>query len=74
MDETDCSAAAITVEVRIHAQADELLRGQVDAMMQFFRVTNAEFYNDYKAARVIKDLGGRHTKAGQPAAPAGAPN
>ena len=56
-------------------QADEVIREELDPMMQIFRVTDPELYNDYRAARVIKDVGVRHNKAGQPAAPApGQPN
>ena len=56
-------------------QADQILKDEVDRMIQFFRVSVPEFYNDYRAARVIKDIGVRHGKAGQPAAAApGAPN
>ena len=54
-------------------QADQILKDEIDRMMQFFRVSAPEFYNDYRAARVIKDTGVRHNKAGQPAAP-GSPN
>jgi hypothetical protein len=56
-------------------QADEVLKDEMDQMMQVFRTTDPEFYNEYRSARVIKDLGVRHNKAGQSAAPApGSPN
>jgi hypothetical protein len=56
-------------------QTDDVVREEVDPMMQIFRVTDPEFYNDYRAARVIKDIGVRHTKTGQPAPTApGSPN
>jgi len=56
-------------------QADEVIKEELDPLMQGFRVKDPEFYNDYRAARVIKDIGVRHNKAGQPAAPApGSPN
>jgi 6-phosphogluconolactonase len=42
VDETDCSATAITVEVRIHAQADELLRA---AAVEFVRLAEAAVRN-----------------------------
>jgi hypothetical protein len=59
----------------LFVQADEVLKEELDRMMQVFRVTDPEFYNDYRAARVIKDIGVRHTKPGQPATPAaGSPN
>ncbi len=56
-------------------QADQILKDEVDRMMQFFRVSAPEFYNDFRAARVIKDIGVRHGKTGQPAPAApGSPN
>jgi len=59
----------------LFVQADQVLKDELDTMMQIFRVTDPEFYNDYRAARVIKDIGVRHNKAGQPVAPpAGSPN
>ena len=59
----------------LFVQADQVLREELDPMMQIFRVTDPEFYNDYRAARVIRDIGVRHNKAGQAAAPApGQPN
>ncbi len=59
----------------LFVQADEVIKEEIDRMMQVFRVTDPELYNDYRAARVIKDLGARHLKPGQPAAaPAGSPN
>ena len=59
----------------LFVQADEVLKEEIDPMMQVFRMSDAEFYNEYRAARVIRDLGVRHTKPGQPAAaPAGSPN
>jgi hypothetical protein len=59
----------------LFSQADLVLKEEVDPMMQIFRVTEPEFYNDFRAARVIKDLGVRHAKSGQPTAAApGSPN
>ncbi len=57
----------------LFVQVDEVFKEEIDPMMQVFRVTNPEFYNEYRSARVIKDLGVRHARPGQPAAP-GAPN
>ncbi len=66
---------AATAVNDLFERADEMLKGQIDTLMQFFRISEPEFYNDYRAARVIKDLGGSHTTPGQPAAaPAGSPN
>ena len=59
----------------LFVQADEVLKEELDALMQSFRVSDPEFFNDYRAARVIKDIGVRHNKTGHPAAPpAGQPN
>jgi len=59
----------------LYVQADEVLKEELDPLMQGFRVTDPEFYNDYRAARVIKDIGVRHAKPGQPATPPpGSPN
>lgn len=58
----------------LFVQADEVLKEEVDPMMQLFRVREPEFYNDYRAARVIKDIGVRHGKNAQPAPSPGSPN
>lgn len=56
-------------------QADEVLKEELDPMMQIFRMSDPEFFNEYRSARVIKDLGVRHGKNSQAAAaPAGQPN
>ena len=56
-------------------QADQILKDELDRMMQFFRVGAPEFYNDYRAARVIKDIGVRHGKNTGSTVPAlGSPN
>ncbi len=41
-------------------QADEVLKEALDPMMLVFRTMDAGFYNEYRSARVIKDLGVRH--------------
>jgi hypothetical protein len=43
-------------------KADELLKEELDPVMHIFRVADPDFYGDYKAARVIKDIGVRHVK------------
>ena len=43
-------------------KADELLREELDPVMHIFRLTDPDLYNDYRAARVIKDIGVRHVK------------
>lgn len=56
-------------------QADQVLKDELDRMMHFFRVSAPEFYNDYRAVRVIKDVGVRHGKTAGSIAPApGQPN
>jgi hypothetical protein len=40
--------------------ADEVLRDKIDNLMENMRVRNVEFYNKYKQARAIKELGIRH--------------
>lgn len=37
-------------------EADELLYEELDSMIELVKNTDAEFYNKYQAARVIKDL------------------
>ena len=37
-------------------QADDILTNQVDKMMEVFRESDTQFYNEYKNARVIRDL------------------
>jgi hypothetical protein len=38
-------------------EADKILKGEIDSLMEDFAESNTEFYNQYKAARVIKDYG-----------------
>ena len=54
-------------------QADELLKEEIDAMMELFRVKEPEMYNNYHAARVIKDIGIHHKK-GEKKTATGSPN
>lgn len=46
-------------------KADDLLREEADAIVEVLKETKLSFYNQYFAARVIKDLGGSHTKPGE---------
>lgn len=55
-------SGARTAVSDLFVQADETLKEEVDPLMQMLRVTDPEFYNDYRAARVIKDIGVRHGK------------
>lgn len=40
-------------------EAENLLTGQIDGMMEHFKNSDPDFYNAYFAARVIKNLGNR---------------
>ena len=44
------------------AEVDTLLTGTIDKLMEGFRKKDPEFYNAYWSARVIRDIGGSHTK------------
>jgi hypothetical protein len=37
-------------------QADDILGNQMDTIMEVFRESDTQFYNEYKNARVIRDL------------------
>jgi hypothetical protein len=44
------------------AEEDALLTGTMDKLMEGFRKKDPEFYRAYWSARVIRDIGGSHTK------------
>ena len=44
---------------QIFNEADALLKDQLDRMMEKFASSDQQFYQEYKSARVIKDLGHR---------------
>lgn len=44
------------------AEVDTLLTGTIDKLMEGFRKKDPEFYNAYWSARVVRDIGGSHTK------------
>ncbi|MFA6025592.1 MAG: hypothetical protein WC727_04060, partial [Ignavibacteriaceae bacterium] len=50
-------------------KTDELLREEADAIVEVLKETQPGFYNQYFAARVIKDLGGRRGGGENPAEP-----
>jgi len=50
--------------------ADRTLNDQLDHLIELVRRSNTQFYNEYFAARVIKDLGTRHRPPQEPAAKA----
>ncbi|MFA6978164.1 MAG: hypothetical protein WC209_02485 [Ignavibacteriaceae bacterium] len=43
-------------------KADDLLQSEADDIVEVLKESKLSFYNQYFAARVIKDLGGSHTK------------
>ena len=68
---------ARTALAEMFNKADELLREELDPVMHIFRLTDPDLYNDYRAARVIKDIGVRHVKTPETAGaavPAGSPS
>lgn len=52
--------ATLSIAERFEA-TNTLLKDQLDPIMVQFKTTNAPFYNQYKAARVIVDVGNHHT-------------
>ena len=67
------SGARIAVHDAFDA-ADDVLKNQLDKMMETVRKTDPQLYNEYISARVIHDLGGGHGKdKGQNPAPPDAP-
>jgi hypothetical protein len=47
------------------AEADAILKNQIDPLMELVKHNDAGFYNQYKAARVIWNLHGRSAKNGK---------
>ena len=58
---TDRSATRVAL-TELFAKADELLKDEADGIVEVVKESHPDFYNQYFAARVIKDLGGSHTK------------
>jgi hypothetical protein len=52
------SKAAREVLFNLFADADELLREDIDTLVELVKNNNSDFYNQYFAARTIKDIGG----------------
>lgn len=66
------SGARIAVHDAFDA-ADDVLKNQLDKMMETVKQTDLQFFNEYIAARVIRDLGGGRSKNNVPTpAPAAA--
>lgn len=57
------STGATASLVNLFALVDELLNEELDRLVELLRESNTNFYNEYFAARVIKDLGIRHREA-----------
>jgi len=53
----------------LFAKADDLLENEIDRQMELLREAYREFYNEYFAARVIRDLGIVHEPEPTPAPP-----
>lgn len=49
--------------------ADAILKDQLDRMMEMFSPTDQQFYQEYKSAREIKDLGHRLETPAEPTPP-----
>ena len=47
-------------------KADDILANDIDTLMELVKISNPDFYNQYRAARSIRDLGGRLSKNGKP--------
>lgn len=52
--------AALTALRNLFKSADTILKKKIDNLMEGFVKDDNEFYNQYKNARVIRDLGVRH--------------
>ncbi|MHB8842585.1 MAG: hypothetical protein ACYC56_12520 [Candidatus Aquicultor sp.] len=53
-------SSANTAMDEAFATADDILKGDIDRMMEIPREANPEMYNEYISARVIKDMSGGH--------------
>jgi predicted transcriptional regulator len=51
--ESKAARAALTQQFQ---EVDEILKEDIDTLMELMKQRNKEFYNQYQAARVIKDL------------------
>jgi len=64
----DVKGAAYPALLNLFKQADVLLEDKLDNLMEGFKTTDNEFYNQYQLAREIIDLGVRHEEE-EPAPP-----
>ncbi|NCQ19599.1 MAG: hypothetical protein GW805_14895, partial [Ignavibacteria bacterium] len=58
---TDRSATRVAL-TKLFEKTDALLNEEADMLVEVVKESQPDFYNQYFAARVIKDLGGSHTK------------
>jgi hypothetical protein len=47
-------------------KADDILKGELDNLIELYRNGDIDFYNSYQSARAIKDLGIRHEQGEDP--------
>ena len=69
--ETSFATKTATTQVMsdLFKQADVILEGQLDTMMEKFKSSDSQFYLEYKSAREIKDLGHRFDPPADPTPP-----
>jgi hypothetical protein len=65
----DVSTAAFGQLELKFKEADTLLKEQMDKIMEVFRNSDPQFYNEYKNSREIADLGVRHREEETPEEP-----
>ena len=65
----DISTAAFGQLELKFKEADALLKEQMDKIMEVFRNSDPQFYNEYKNSREIADLGVRHREEETPEEP-----
>lgn len=58
----EVKGAAYTALLGLFETADNILKKSIDDLMEGFNKTDNEFYNQYKLAREIRDIGVRHEK------------
>lgn len=61
--------AALTALNNLFDSADDILVNKLDNLMEGFKKDDNEFYNQYKIAREIHDIGVRHEKPEEPTPP-----
>jgi hypothetical protein len=62
-------SSAGKVMTNIFTEADSILTDQLDRMMEKFNPSDMQFYQEYKSAREIKDLGHRFDPPADPTPP-----